>query len=115
MTETWFSMSNNVLSVLRLQGSNLPLDESFWSNDDLKDPKKLYEMTVLLNAQREIAEKILDDQWETRWRQNKVGHFGCFPEHIYIFDCTRASQIFFTIHDISFFLFLHVQIAAIAN
>ncbi|CAO2836137.1 unnamed protein product [Amaranthus hypochondriacus] len=51
---------------------NLPLDASSWSKDDLKDPKKLYEMTVLLNAQREIAEKILDDQWETRWRQNKL-------------------------------------------
>lgn len=51
---------------------NLPLDASSWSQDDLKDPKKLYEMTVLLNAQREIAEKILDAQWETKWRQNKL-------------------------------------------
>lgn len=30
-------------------------------------------MTVLLNAQREIADKILDAQWETKWRQEKVG------------------------------------------
>lgn len=51
---------------------NLPLDVSAWSQDDLKDPKKLYEMTVLLNAQREIAEKILDAQWETQWRQKKL-------------------------------------------
>ncbi|KAK4344072.1 hypothetical protein RND71_037166 [Anisodus tanguticus] len=43
---------------------NLPLDASSWSEKDLKDPKKLYEMTVLLNAQREIAEKMLDAQWE---------------------------------------------------
>jgi len=30
-------------------------------------------MTILLNAQREIADKILDAQWETKWRQEKVG------------------------------------------
>lgn len=29
-------------------------------------------MTVLLNAQREIADKIKDVQWETKWRQEKV-------------------------------------------
>lgn len=51
---------------------NLPLDASSWSEDDLKDPKKMDEMTVLLNAQREIAEKILDSQWETKWRQQKL-------------------------------------------
>lgn len=51
---------------------NVPLNASSWSEEDLKDPKKLYEMTVLLNAQREIAEKILDDQWETKWRQEKL-------------------------------------------
>ncbi|KAG2313819.1 hypothetical protein Bca52824_016941 [Brassica carinata] len=32
----------------------------------------LYEKTVLLNAQREIADKILDAQWEAKWRQEKV-------------------------------------------
>lgn len=53
---------------------NLPLDASSWSEEDLKDPKKLYEMTVLLNAQREIAEKMLDAQWEAKWREEKVGH-----------------------------------------
>lgn len=51
---------------------NVPLNASLWSEEDLKDPKKLYEKTVLLNAQREIAEKILDDQWETTWRQEKL-------------------------------------------
>lgn len=51
---------------------NLPLNASSWSVEELKDPKKLYEMTVLLNAQREIAEKILDAQWETKWRQEKL-------------------------------------------
>lgn len=51
---------------------NLPLNASSWSKDDLKDPKKLYEMTVLLNAQREIADKFLDSQWETTWRQKKL-------------------------------------------
>lgn len=51
---------------------NLPLDASSWSKDDLKDPKKLDEMTLLLNAQKQIAEKILDAQWEAKWRQNKL-------------------------------------------
>jgi hypothetical protein len=50
----------------------LPLNASSWSKEDLKDPEKLYEMTVLLNAQREIADKILDVQWETKWRQEKL-------------------------------------------
>ncbi|XP_059662665.1 uncharacterized protein LOC132308566 isoform X3 [Cornus florida] len=55
-----------------VQELNLPLNASSWSKEDLKNPKKLYEMTVLLNAQREIADKILDAQWETKWRQEKL-------------------------------------------
>ncbi|XP_044481989.1 uncharacterized protein LOC123208514 isoform X2 [Mangifera indica] len=51
---------------------DLPLNASSWSEEDLKDPKKLYEKTVLLNAQREMADKILDAQWETKWRQDKL-------------------------------------------
>lgn len=51
---------------------NLPLNASSWTEEDLKDPKKLYEMTILLNAQREIAEKVLDAQWETKWREEKL-------------------------------------------
>ncbi|KAL2476355.1 embryo defective [Abeliophyllum distichum] len=51
---------------------NLPLNASSWTAEDLKDPKKLYEMTILLNAQREIADKILDAQWETKWREEKL-------------------------------------------
>ncbi|KAL5730409.1 hypothetical protein ACHQM5_003232 [Ranunculus cassubicifolius] len=51
---------------------NLPLDESSWRDEDLKDPKKLLEMTVLLNAQREMADKFLDSQWETKWREDKL-------------------------------------------
>ncbi|GAV72311.1 hypothetical protein CFOL_v3_15799 [Cephalotus follicularis] len=51
---------------------DLPLNASSWSEEDLKDPGKLYEMTVLLNAQREIADKILDGQWESKWRQEKL-------------------------------------------
>ncbi|XP_055801024.1 uncharacterized protein LOC129870315 [Solanum dulcamara] len=50
----------------------LPLNASSWSEKDLKDPKKLYEMTVLLNAQREISEKMLDAQWEAKWREEKL-------------------------------------------
>nr|GEW76700.1 retrotransposon protein, putative, Ty1-copia subclass [Tanacetum cinerariifolium] len=45
------------------------LNASSWSEEHLKDPKKLYEMNMLLNAQREIAEKILDDEGEAKWRQ----------------------------------------------
>ncbi|KAJ8755077.1 hypothetical protein K2173_016707 [Erythroxylum novogranatense] len=51
---------------------DLPLNASSWSEDDLKSPQKFYEMTILLNAQREIADKILDAQWETKWRQDKL-------------------------------------------
>lgn len=58
-----------------LQDLDLPLNASSWTEEDLKDPKKLYEMTILLNAQREIADKILDTQWETKWREEKVSKF----------------------------------------
>lgn len=51
------------------------MNASSWSEEDLKNPEKFYEMTVLLNAQREISDKILDAQWETKWRQDKVGDF----------------------------------------
>ncbi|XP_065862104.1 uncharacterized protein [Euphorbia lathyris] len=51
---------------------DLPLNASSWSEEDLKNPEKFYEMTVLLNAQREIADKILDAQWDTKWRQQKL-------------------------------------------
>ncbi|CAL2254094.1 unnamed protein product [Prunus armeniaca] len=51
---------------------DLPLNASSWSKEDLKNPEKFYEMTVLLNAQREIADKILDSQWENRWRQQRL-------------------------------------------
>ncbi|KAI4322956.1 hypothetical protein L6164_022601 [Bauhinia variegata] len=51
---------------------DLPLNASSWTEGDLKNPEKFYEMTVLLNAQREIADKILDAQWETKWRQEKL-------------------------------------------
>ncbi|XP_039170973.1 uncharacterized protein LOC104448465 [Eucalyptus grandis] len=50
----------------------LPLNSSSWNEEDLKDPDKYYEMTVLLNAQREIADKILDTQWQAKWRQEKL-------------------------------------------
>lgn len=51
---------------------DLPLNEASWTEEDLKDPKKLYEKTILLNAQREIADKILDGQWEAKWREKKL-------------------------------------------
>ncbi|XP_062090449.1 uncharacterized protein LOC133796801 [Humulus lupulus] len=54
------------------QELDLPLNASSWSKEDLKDPEKLYEMTILLNAQRELADKILDAQWENKWRQEKL-------------------------------------------
>lgn len=64
-----------MLTVIFWQELDLPLNSSSWSQDDLKDPGKFYEMTVLLNAQREIADKILDAQWEAKWRQEKVIDF----------------------------------------
>ncbi|KAM1150252.1 hypothetical protein ACFX1X_031130 [Malus domestica] len=51
---------------------DLPLNASSWSKEDLKNPEKFYEMTVLLNAQRELADKILDAQWETIWCQERL-------------------------------------------
>lgn len=59
-----------------VQELDLPLKASSWSEEDLKDPKKLYEMTILLNAQREIADKILDAQWEAKWREEKVSSYS---------------------------------------
>ncbi|PKU76870.1 uncharacterized protein LOC110105919 isoform X1 [Dendrobium catenatum] len=50
---------------------DLPLTESSWTKEELKDPNKLLEMVSLLTAQRELADKILDAQWEAQWRQNK--------------------------------------------
>ncbi|CAN6443606.1 unnamed protein product [Victoria cruziana] len=50
----------------------LPLNETSWSAEELKHPNKLFEMTTLLNAQREMADKILDAQWETKWREDKL-------------------------------------------
>ncbi|CAM8957601.1 unnamed protein product [Rhodiola kirilowii] len=63
---------------------NLPLDSSSWSEEDLKDPKKLYEMTVLLNAQRELADIILDSQWESKWRQEKLNEMLEAKERPYV-------------------------------
>ncbi|KAJ0103045.1 hypothetical protein Patl1_04691 [Pistacia atlantica] len=60
------------LTAEHCQELDLPLNASSWSEEDLKDPKKLYEKTILLNAQREMADKILDTQWETKWRQDKL-------------------------------------------
>ncbi|WOH00228.1 hypothetical protein DCAR_0519586 [Daucus carota subsp. sativus] len=51
---------------------SLPLDASSWTEEDRKDPRKLDEMRVLLNAQREIADKMLDAQWEAKWRQEQL-------------------------------------------
>ncbi|XP_010520918.1 PREDICTED: uncharacterized protein LOC104799929 [Tarenaya hassleriana] len=46
--------------------------QNWGTEEELKDPAKLYEKTVLLNAQREIADTILDAQWKTKWHQEKV-------------------------------------------
>lgn len=51
---------------------DLPLKASSWTEEELKDPAKVLEMTSLLTAQREIADKILDTQWEAKWRQDKL-------------------------------------------
>ncbi|KAH7657699.1 Heat shock protein DnaJ cysteine-rich domain-containing protein [Dioscorea alata] len=59
---------------------DLPLSATSWTEEELKDPKKLLEMTTLLNAQREMADKILDAQWEAKWRQEKLN--GLLEEKI---------------------------------
>lgn len=68
-------LDNYELTVEHWQELDLPLNASSWSKEDLKNPEKFYEMTVLLNAQREIADKILDSQWENRWRQQRVSTY----------------------------------------
>ncbi|KNA22491.1 hypothetical protein SOVF_033060 [Spinacia oleracea] len=71
---------------------NLPLDTSSWSKDDLKDPKKMDEMKLLLNAQKEIAEKILDAQWEAKWRHNKLNEMLEEKVQPYIQNVDTLSQ-----------------------
>ncbi|TQE04926.1 hypothetical protein C1H46_009397 [Malus baccata] len=66
------TLDNYELTVEHWQELDLPLNASSWSKEDLKNPEKFYEMTVLLNAQRELADKILDAQWETIWRQERL-------------------------------------------
>ncbi|RWW51933.1 hypothetical protein BHE74_00041680 [Ensete ventricosum] len=61
---------------------DLPLKASSWTEEELKDPAKVLEMTSLLTAQREIADKILDAQWEAKWRQDKV----CFNPGLPLFN-----------------------------
>jgi len=66
------------------------LSPSSWGEEDLKNPEKLHEMNVLLNAQREISENILDVQWETKWRQEKVGDLFSF--HLpFVCSCQKGS------------------------
>lgn len=77
------------LTVENWQELDLPLSASSWSEQDLKDPDKFYEMTVLLNAQREISDKILDAQWETKWRQEKV--IFIFPSPVYFVHGERIN------------------------
>ncbi|KAL2986554.1 hypothetical protein AAZX31_12G213700 [Glycine max] len=69
---------------------DLPLNASSWSEEDLQDPDKFYEMTVLLNAQREISDKILDAQWETKWRQDKLNEMLEAKVKPYIQDIDNA-------------------------
>lgn len=73
------------------------MNTSSWSEEDLKNPAKLYEKTVLLNAQREIADKILDAQWEAKWRQEKVNQGTFFTQF--------GIHITFTTQYIPFYLY----------
>jgi hypothetical protein len=68
------------------------LSSSSWGEEDLKNPEKHHEMTVLLNAQREISEKILDVQWETKWRQEKVGDVFSF-HLLFVCLCRRINNL----------------------
>ncbi|KAG4968995.1 hypothetical protein JHK87_034646 [Glycine soja] len=76
--------------ALETEELDLPLNASSWSEEDLKDPDKFYEMTVLLNAQREISDKILDAQWETKWRQDKLNEMLEAKVKPYIQDIDNA-------------------------
>lgn len=61
------------------------MNASSWSEEDLKKPEKIYEMNVLLNAQKEMSDKILDAQWETKWREEKVVIFSLFMSCFFAF------------------------------
>ncbi|KAJ4782095.1 Embryo defective 2737 [Rhynchospora pubera] len=52
---------------------DMPFKELSWSDEELKDPNKSEEITALLiKAQKEVADKILDTEWEAQWRENKL-------------------------------------------
>ncbi|KAG4987082.1 hypothetical protein JHK82_034702 [Glycine max] len=80
----------HVMFAKNWQELDLPLNASSWSEEDLQDPDKFYEMTVLLNAQREISDKILDAQWETKWRQDKLNEMLEAKVKPYIQDIDNA-------------------------
>lgn len=50
-------------------------------------------MRVLLNAQREIADKMLDAQWEAKWHQEQVsGFYSVFVfKKKNIYNCVKTS------------------------
>jgi len=50
---------------------NLPLKETDWSEDELKDPKRQFERNTLLLGQKQLVERFLDTAWQMKWRKLK--------------------------------------------
>lgn len=50
---------------------NLPLKETDWSEDELKDPKRQFERNTLLVGQKQLVERFLDTAWQMKWRKQK--------------------------------------------
>lgn len=50
---------------------NLPLKDTDWSEDELKDPKKKFERNTLLVGQKQLVERFLDTAWQMKWRKQK--------------------------------------------
>lgn len=63
---------------------NLPLSKSYWTDDEQKDPLKITEMKILLDAQDRLLEQVLNEAWATEWRQKKVQEIVHEKVHPYI-------------------------------
>lgn len=51
---------------------------SDWTNQELKDKRKLSGLKTVLQSQNAAVEKMLDTAWQNEWREHKVGTVGPF-------------------------------------
>ncbi|KMZ66268.1 hypothetical protein ZOSMA_2G02790 [Zostera marina] len=51
---------------------DLPLNAYTFTKEELNNPSTKSEIESLLNAQKEMADSILDAQWESKWREDKL-------------------------------------------